>query len=206
MITYAAQDLSHIDQYKLLSGSVIPRPIAWVTTLNSDTKVVNLAPFSYFSVASNQKPIISLAILRQNQSVKHTAFNILHQKEAVIHIVSAEFAAAMNATAAGIAAQNSELDLINEPLIKSDFIAVPGLVRAKIRLETTLYQHIPLLDKNKQVMTDLLLLEVQGFHFAEHILDETTKHIDVEALQPLGRLAGPNYTYLGKTFFMQRPK
>nr|WP_246147647.1 flavin reductase family protein [Secundilactobacillus folii] len=139
---YTSQSLSAQERYKLISGSLIPRPIAWVTTLGSQPDpVINLAPFSFFSALPAALPILSLAIGRKNGQPKDTANNLLDNEEAVIHIVDQPLAQDMNKTAASLPPGKSELDLIPEKTIPSRSVAVPSLLEPKIRFETKLYQY-----------------------------------------------------------------
>ncbi|MCH4170617.1 MAG: flavin reductase family protein [Lactobacillus sp.] len=206
MIHYSQQDLSQLDQYKLLSGSVSPRPIAWITTLNTAANVVNLAPFSFFSVASNQAPLLSVAILRKQGQPKDTAANLLENGQAVVHVVSSEFAEKMNQTAATLAPNASEATLIEAPLTASQSIAVPGLADVKIRFETSVFEYVPLKNTNQAIMTDLFILKVSDFYFDQSVFNPDNKHIRTEVLHPVGRLAGPNYVQVDQTFKMIRPR
>ena len=112
----------------------------------------------------------------------------------------------MNQTAARLAPDQSELTLIDLPLIPSTEIQVPGLQAARIRFETILYQYVPIRDAAGIIMTDLFILEIRQFHFAETVLDLPTLHVNTTALAPIARLAGPNYAELGRTFTLRRPK
>ncbi len=205
MINLSASELSPHEQYKLLSGSIIPRPIAWITTQNT-AGLINLAPFSFTTGISNQLPLLSVAILRERQAPKDTAANLLARHEAVVHMVSTDLTKAMNQTAARLAPDQSELTLIDLPLIPSTEIQVPGLQAARIRFETILYQYVPIRDAAGIIMTDLFILEIRQFHFAETVLDLSTLHVNPAALAPIARLAGPNYAELGRTFTLRRPK
>lgn len=205
MINLSASELSPHEQYKLLSGSIIPWPIAWITTQNT-AGLINLAPFSFTTGISNQLPLLSVAILRERQAPKDTAANLLARHEAVVHMVSTDLTKAMNQTAARLAPDQSELTLIDLPLIPSTEIQVPGLQAARIRFETSLYQYVPIRDAAGIIMTDLFILEIRQFHFAETVLDLPTLHVNPTALAPIARLAGPNYAELGRTFTLRRPK
>lgn len=205
MINLSASELSPHEQYKLLSGSIIPRPIAWITTQNT-AGLINLAPFSFTTGISNQLPLLSVAILRERQAPKDTAANLLARHEAVVHMVSTDLTKVMNQTAARLAPDQSELTLIDLPLIPSTEIQVPGLQAARIRFETILYQYVPIRDAAGIIMTDLFILEIRQFHFAETVLDLPTLHVNPAALAPIARLAGPNYAELGRTFTLRRPK
>ena len=78
---FNAKELNTKQMYKFLTGSIIPRPIAWITTQNPETQVVNAAPFSFFSVASNVLPLISVAILRNDGKTKDSARNLLASRQ-----------------------------------------------------------------------------------------------------------------------------
>ncbi|BAN73686.1 MULTISPECIES: flavin reductase family protein [Lacticaseibacillus] len=205
MINLSANKLSPREQYKLLSGSIIPRPIAWITT-QSTAGVINLAPFSFTTGISNQLPLLSVSILRDGQQPKDTAANLLARHEAVVHMVSIDLTKAMNQTAARLTPDQSELNLIDLPLVASTEIQVPGLQAARIRFETQLYQYVPIRDRAGVIITDLFILEIRQFHFADTVLDLPSLHVNPAALAPVARLAGPTYAELGQTFTLRRPK
>lgn len=85
MYTFDAQSLTARENYKLLIGSIIPRPIAFVTTLNQDASV-NAAPFSFFNIVNNHPPMIAIAVQRAGGKRKDTALNIERTGDFVVHI------------------------------------------------------------------------------------------------------------------------
>ncbi|MFD1318863.1 flavin reductase family protein [Loigolactobacillus zhaoyuanensis] len=205
MYHFTRQDLTAQQQYKFISGSIIPRPIAWVTTLAG--AVVNLAPFSFFSSVPGNEPLMTLAIGRKSaQQPKDTAANLLATGEAVVHIVSADLVAQMNATAATLPADKSEATAAQLELVPSHTVAVPGLAAAKIRFETSLYQHVLIKDSADQPMADLFVLRVSDFYFATDVFDAERQYILPSALQPVARLAGTEYAELGPTYRLVRPR
>lgn len=207
MLHYASSALSPLQRYKLISGSLIPRPIAWVTTQKTTDSAVNLAPFSYFSTMPSDLPLVTLAIGRKlSGKPKDTAANILASEEAVIHLVDQGHLEAMNQTSATLPADESELNLIQAATQPSQTVTVPSLVDAKVRFETTLYQTVPIKNYEDRTVTDLFILEITDFYYDESVLDEKTMHIDPVALDPVGRLSGPNYTNLGDITHLTRPK
>ncbi|MFS7401850.1 flavin reductase family protein [Carnobacterium maltaromaticum] len=206
MIHFTSDKLSKKQQYKFLSGSVIPRPIAWITTLTADGKTVNLAPFSFFSGVSNELPLLSIAILRQNGEMKDSARNLLATKEAVIHIVDESLIHAMNQTSSSLAPDQSEVELTNLTLEPSLSVQVPGISEAKIRFETTLHQYVPIKNQQDQVVTDLFILAVSDFHFSESVFDKKNDYILTEKLLPVARLAGNKYATLADEYTVKRPK
>lgn len=194
MKKYKADDLTQQQIYKLLSGSVVPRPIAWLTTQNSDG-LVNLAPFSFFSVASSQPPILSVSFTAEKDSFN----NLLATKEAVVHLVSTDNLTQMNETAATLPAEISEADAFGIELIPSDMLTVPSIKNSMVRFETRLFQNIDL------PRGHLVLLEVINFIFDEAVIDDEKFYVDVKALDPVARLAGNQYGKLGDLFELERP-
>src|SRR5690625_289867 len=102
MISINPNEKTERENYKILTGSVIPRPIAFITTLSEDG-VVNAAPFSYFNIVSSNPPLLSVSVQRSKGEMKDTSRNIMRQKEFVIHIVDEDIVHNMNKTAASLA-------------------------------------------------------------------------------------------------------
>ncbi|WP_423189917.1 flavin reductase family protein [Alkalibacterium sp. f15] len=202
---YKTSDISLKQQYKFLTGSVIPRPIAWITSLNESGNIINLAPFSFFSVASNQVPLLSVSILRTDEKSKDTANNILNQKEAVVHIVSRPLTEAMNETSAPLSPDKSELERTNLHLVDSQTVKVPGIKEALIRFETVLYQYVPIKNESGEIVTDHFLLKVTDFHFDKEVFDSDRDYILADKLDPMARLSGLDYSTLGDILSFKRP-
>jgi len=206
MYHYKSDGLTQKQQYKFMSGSVVPRPIAWVTSLNENNDVVNLAPFSFFSGASNKVPLITVSILRNNNGrQKDTTRNVLASKEAVVHIVTEELDSEMNISSSLLPSEKSEIDLTNLHLIESQSVQVPSLKEAKIRFETKLYQHVKIPDESGHTVTDMLILKITDFYFHEDIFNFEDEYIKQDELKPIARLSGNNYATLDKSYKMIRP-
>ncbi|HPJ00812.1 MAG TPA: flavin reductase family protein [Enterococcus sp.] len=201
MLQFDPQKLSERENYKLLIGSVIPRPVAVVTTL-SENEQLNIAPFSYFSIVSTQPTIVSIAVQRRENQMKDTARNILAGKAAVIHILDSDNVKDANQTAASLLPEESELSVSNFTTSVSSKVAVPSLNEAKVRFETILYQHIPIHHLEK-VTADLFLLEIKHYAIDEAIYQEG--RIDAGKLAAISRLAGSSYATIGDIFEMERP-
>ena len=195
------KDLTQRENYKLLIGSIIPRPVAVVSTQSADG-IVNIAPFSFFNIVSSEPVILSLAIQRKEGELKDTARNLLATKEAVVHILDQTNVQEANKTAALLPADQSELTVSGFTTTVSKTIAVPGLNEASVRLETILHQHVPI-KKDQQITADLLLLEVVGYQVAEDVYQDGK--IDPHALQAVSRLAGNSYATIGEIFDIKRP-
>lgn len=202
MISINPNEQTERDNYKLLTGSIIPRPVALVTSY-SEAGVLNIAPFSYFNIVTSNPPIVSLAIQRKQGEMKDTARNIVATKEAVIHVMDETLVLDGNQTAANLAAEKSELALTEFNITDSTRVLVPGIEEAAARFEATLYQHVPIVENDK-VTADLVLLKIEQYHFSEEVYEEGK--IKAQSLAPVSRLAGQTYASLGEQFELVRPK
>lgn len=204
MLTINPQNNSERENYKLLIGSIIPRPIAFITTKSGDG-IVNGAPFSYFNIVSSNPPMVSISIQRINGEMKDTARNIYENQEFVIHIVDHEQIEKINKTAATLPSTESELSFANLTEVESTLVQVPGIKEAKVRFECKLVQVIPLgLEKEKAITCDLFIGEIVLFHIDEKIYENG--RINERILNTVSRLAGSNYATIGEIFSIDRPK
>ena len=201
MHVLSSDQLTQRENYKLLIGSIIPRPVALVTT-ESSTGVLNIAPFSFFNIVSSDPAIVSIAIQRKNGEEKDTARNFREKGQGVIHILDEENVHEANQTAATLEPHESELSVADFEVVPSESIQTPALKEAKIRLEVTVHDRIEI-KKEQQVTADLFLLKVEKYVIAESVYEEGK--IDPEKLAPISRLAGHDYSKLGEIFTLIRP-
>ncbi|MEB8123656.1 flavin reductase family protein [Staphylococcus succinus] len=197
-----ANQLSDVQNYKLLSGSIIPRPIAFVTSQNNNG-VLNAAPFSFFNIVNNAPPMISISAQRAGGKRKDTALNIEEVSEFVVHITDENNVENVNITAAQLKPEENELDHTKFTLVDSENITVPGIKEAKIRLECKLERIVEIGSKDDGA--DLIIGEVVKYHIDEDIYFGDSK-IDALKLEPVARLAGNDYAKLGDTFTIERPE
>ncbi|MDQ0113417.1 flavin reductase family protein [Paenibacillus harenae] len=197
-----AEQLSERDSYKLLIGSILPRPIALVTTITANG-TVNAGPFSYFNIVTANPPLISVSVQRKQGEMKDTARNAVESGEFVVHISDETYVDQMNRTAANLGPEESEIELAGLTAVASSRVAVPGIAEARIRMECVLEQTIPLGEKEGAPACDLLIGRIVYFHVDEELYDNG--RIKVEALKPVSRLAGSDYAKLGETFSLERP-
>lgn len=189
------------DNYKLLIGSVIPRPIAFVTT-QSEAGVVNGAPFSYFNIVSSNPPMVSLSIQRPAGGRKDTARNIYANGEFVVHIVDRDNVGKINETAASLPPSESEVDMAGLTQVPSAVVSVPGIQESKIRMECRLVESVKLGGDGPG--SDLFIGKIVQFHVDEAIYENG--RIDPRGLDAVSRLAGTNYAAIGEIFSLERPK
>ncbi|MEK5440411.1 flavin reductase family protein [Fredinandcohnia sp. FSL W7-1320] len=194
--------ISERENYKFLIGSIIPRPIAFVTTL-SEEGVLNGAPFSYFNIVSSNPPMISLSIQRTEGRQKDTARNIASLKEFVVHMVDEQNVEKINKTAASLPPNQSEIELAGLTSIESVKVSVPGVKEAKVRLECVLEQSLELGGVNSPGC-DFIIGRVVQYHIEDDIYAKG--RIDPRGLAAVSRLAGANYAKIGDLFEIERPK
>lgn len=202
MIALDPAGRSERDNYKLMIGSIIPRPVAFVTTL-SGTGVLNAAPFSYFNIVTANPPMISISVQRKNGELKDTSRNAIETGAFVVHISDESYIAQLNETAANLPPDESEVDLAGLTPIASKKVAVPGVAEAKIRMECVLDRAIPLGGTEDSPACELLIGRIVCFHVDESLYEDG--HIDPYALKPVSRLAGSSYAKLGEIFSIERP-
>lgn len=191
------------DNYKLLIGSIIPRPIAFVTTL-SENGVLNAAPFSFFNIVTANPPMISVSVQRKNGQQKDTAKHAAARREFVVHIADERYIKAVNQTAAPVPEEISEVELAGLTPVLSERISVPGVAEAKVRMECVLEQSISLGGEAGAPSCDLLIGRVVRFHIDDSLYEQG--RINPDELQPVSRLAGDDYAKLGERFTLVRPR
>lgn len=188
------------DKYKLLIGCVIPRPIAWVTSV-SKSGVVNVAPFSYFNVACIDPMMVSVAVARKpNQVMKDTARNIAETGEFVINIVDAHNVEAVNQSSADYPPEVSELEEIGLTPVSSRLVKPPRLKESRVHFECRLNQMLTL---GNPASSDLIIGEVVQVYVEDSLYSQG--RIDIAKLVPISRLAGHTYGTIGETFDIPRP-
>lgn len=189
------------DNYKLLIGTVVPRPIAFITS-EAEDGTINGAPFSYFNVVTADPPMLSVSIQRKNGKQKDTAQNILTKGNCVIHIVSEDYLDKINKTAASLPQDESEITLANLTLSSSTHISTPGIEEAKVRYECVIEKHLPL-GSDGDITTDFFIAKVKTIHIAEEVYDDGK--IIYDELAAMSRLAGNDYAEVGDITTIKRP-
>jgi len=186
-----AGDLSPEATYRLMSGIVVPRPIAWITTL-SDAGVVNLAPFSCFTFVSNKPPMLGVNVGRKAGRRKDTGANIHALGEFVVNIGDASQMVAIHESSAEHAPDVSETELLGLGTLPCTTVRVPRLADAPISMECRLEQVISF----GRTGAEFIVGEVTAFHIRDGLLHDGK--VDTRALDPVCRIGGPNYATLGE--------
>jgi len=193
--------------YKLLVGAVVPRPIAFVSSTD-EHGVRNLAPFSFFTVASANPPIVCFCPMIRGanqgnlQSTKDTLRNIIATREYVVNIVSEEFSLQMNACSADLPPEIDEFEISGLTPLASELVRPPRVAESHVQMECRLEQIVHV--SAKPLGGSLVLGEVLRFHIRQSMLDNF--RIDPEQLHAIGRMAGSTYARTRDRFEMERPK
>ena len=188
-----AEGLSPDEAYKLLIGLIVPRPIAWVTSLSPEG-VVNLAPFSAFTYLSTQPPLVGISVMRRGDGLKDTARNIAARGDFVINIADETLVEPVHLSAIEHPSSVSEVDVLGLALVPSLDVATPRLECVPAALECAFEQAIGFGDHGAQ----LIVGRVRRFHVRDGLLEGG--RIATERLRPLCRIAGPKYAGLGKVY------
>jgi len=177
--------------YRLITGVVVPRPIAWVTSLSA-TGVLNLAPFSAFTFVSPKPPMLAISVGRKGGIYKDTAQNILNNEEYVVHIADSSLMNAVHESSTEHPPDVSEVEELRLSTLPGERIKVPRLAAAPIAMECRFRQCLEF----GETRSRLIIGEVLVFHIKDGLLNNGK--IETEALDPIARIAGPRYARLGE--------
>lgn len=185
--------------YLWLTSSLIPRPIAWITTTDP-SGVLNLAPFSFFGGVTSDPMTVMVSIGRRSDGThKDTARNLLASGEGVVHIPTHDEAELMVASSAGFAPDRSEVEALGLVTAPSVDVAVPRLADARLALEARSVRHLEM----GRGPVDVFFLEILRIHAADEIvLDDLP---DPARLGAVGRLGGSGYCDTRVPFAVERP-
>jgi flavin reductase (DIM6/NTAB) family NADH-FMN oxidoreductase RutF len=180
--------------YHLLNAAIAPRPIAWVATLAADG-TPNVAPHSYTTILSPNPPILGFVSIGR----KDTLRNVEALPELVYHVADIALAERLNRTAADFPSDVSEFAWAGLTPLPSERVAVPRIAEAPVAFEANVVDIV----RVRETENFLVMAEVLLGHIAERLFD--VDRIDPARLQPIGRLAGSQFSRLGELFSLVRP-
>ena len=187
--------------YRILTGCILPRPIAWVSSV-ADNGTPNLAPFSFFNVASVKPPVLGFSpLVDEIRQDKDTLVNIRETGEFVVNIVSHKLAESMNQTSAAYASDIDEFDCAGLSAVASATVRPSGVAESLVRFECRLRQLISF--GADPYAGTLVLGDVCHVHLHEEIYQDGK--IDGDKLDAIGRLAGNFYATTRDRFAIARP-
>jgi flavin reductase (DIM6/NTAB) family NADH-FMN oxidoreductase RutF len=187
MATIDPATCSPLERYLLLIGTVVPRPIAWVSTIDDNGRP-NLAPFSFFMGVTASPPTLAISI-GHRPTPKDTLTNLRLNGQAVVHLVPPELGDECHASGGEYKAGVDEAEQSDLAWIPADTVKAPRLERAQIALECRLSQEVPVGDP----AAALIMLEVLIAHVDDSIADPDTGFPDPERLRAVARLGGRSY-------------
>jgi flavin reductase (DIM6/NTAB) family NADH-FMN oxidoreductase RutF len=189
--------------YKLLIGSVVPRPIGWISSIDQDGRL-NLAPFSFFNAVCGNPPhvLFSPMIRSTDWETKDTLRNVRATGEFVVNIVTEDLVEAMNMSSAELPAGIDEFSVANLISAPSVVVQVPRVALSPIHFECKVTHIIDIGDQPGS--GSVVIGRVVHIHVDESVLLDGDK-IDLEKLRPIGRLAGSSYCRVVDIFQMDRP-
>lgn len=188
------------DRYKLMSASITPRPIAWVTSISA-AGLRNAAPYSFFNMMGAEPPLVVIGMMRRpDGSHKDSAANVLETGEFVVNLVCEADSAAMNFTCIDAPPTFDELAAAGLPTLPSSVVRPPRIATAPVAMECRLYQSI------EAGLTTIVLGEVLRFHIGDALIAPERLHVDTLAMNLVARMHGAGwYTRATDLFQMTRP-
>ncbi len=201
MAAFASAEKAPVELYKLMIGSVVPRPIAFVATKGADG-IPNLAPFSFFSGAGYNPPTLVFSVIDRGEEMKDTSRNISERPEFIVHIVNESLAEAMNVTCADFGAHVDEFGEAGLTAVPGTVVDVPRVAAAPIAMECRMTHHLRL--GNSPPRTSHILGEIIHWHFDDGLLDERGR-VKADALKAVGRMGGVEYARTMDRFAIDRP-
>ena len=192
------------ENYKLMIGTIVPRPIAFVSS-QSKSGIRNLAPFSYFTAVSAKPPAICFSAARKglDGTKKDTLSNIEETGEFVVNVVTEDIAGPMNDSAGDFPPDVDEFAHTGLTPVASRIVSAPRVKESPVNMECKLIQVIHI-GPEAAGGGSLIIGEIVLFHIADYLYSDGK--INMEMLKPVGRLAGLEYTTLGRRFVLERKK
>jgi flavin reductase (DIM6/NTAB) family NADH-FMN oxidoreductase RutF len=189
--------------YKLMVGVIVPRPIAFVSTVSAEG-VLNLAPFSFFTGVSANPPVIAFSPMVRGSDGKRkdTLHNIEATGEFVVNVVSEDFSGQMNLCSPEFAPEIDEFAVSGLTPAPSEVVRPPRVAESPVNMECRLVQVVHV--SPKPLGGSIVLGEVVRFHVADELFEDY--RIDPDRLRPIGRMGGPTYTRTTDRFNMERPQ
>ena len=200
MATFIPSEIDHTDAYKLMTGLVVPRPIGWIGTVDTEGRP-NLAPYSFFQAVATNPPVVLFSAGVTDGHEKDSLLNARTTGEFTCNLVDGATAEGMNQSAAELGRGESEFDFAGLTPEPSEVIGAPRVQEAKASFECRVQQIIEL--GNPPFTHAVVFGEVLRIHVDDAVLDGT--RVDFEALDAIGRLAGNYYATTRDRFDITRP-
>jgi flavin reductase (DIM6/NTAB) family NADH-FMN oxidoreductase RutF len=198
---YHPGDQSTAENYLFMLNAIVPRPVAWVSTVGQEG-LFNLAPFSFYNGVCAEPFLLSVSIARRAGEKKDTLRNIENSGEFVVSVVAESMAAAMNESSASFPPDVSEFEQVGLTPIPARFVQAPLVRESPINMECRLFRLIEI--GTPPQGTTLVLGEIIHYHIDDRIL--TNGKIDFKKFIPIGRLGKEWNAGLKNLFSLKRPR
>ncbi len=195
---FKLDDMTPLERYKLVTGAVVPRPIAFVSSLSAEG-LPNAAPFSFFNAFGASPPVVVLGINTRPGGHKDSYNNILATRDFVINVVDYPLVERMNACSGDYGPEVDEAALTGLTLVPSVAVKAPRIAGSPIHLECVFTQTVEAAPGRM-----LVLGEVVHIHAEDAVLRNGTT-IDQHKLDSVGRMGGPWYCRTTDMFALERP-
>jgi flavin reductase (DIM6/NTAB) family NADH-FMN oxidoreductase RutF len=203
---FDVSELENQQKYRLLNGGITPRPIAWISTRSNDN-IDNLAPYSFFTVASCNPPVLLYTQVTQRSGIdKDTLQNLIETGECVVNIVNATLLEKMNQTSASLNIDDSEFDFAGIESCASYKVMPRSVKDSPIRYECTLREVTPIKDVSSSdslVGGTVILLDVQCVYVQDELYENG--HINQQLLDTVGKMGGDFFSLTSKNVELKRP-
>jgi flavin reductase (DIM6/NTAB) family NADH-FMN oxidoreductase RutF len=187
--------------YRLLVGSVVPRPIAFVST-TSPGGINNLAPFSFFNAVCGDPPVVLFCPIWRDP-MKDTLANVRDTREFVVNIVNEEIVEQMNVCSAEFPANVDEFAMSGLTPVPSDLVHAPRVAESPVSMECRLLQVVEI--SARPLGGNIVIGEVVRFHVDDRVIDAGSYRVDAEKLRAVGRMSGYDYARTRDRFSIVRP-
>jgi flavin reductase (DIM6/NTAB) family NADH-FMN oxidoreductase RutF len=191
------RDLTPAAMYRFMIGVIVPRPIAFVSTVGAGGRL-NVAPFSYFNAVTNRPPLVCFSVGAREGGIKDTLRNLRASRDFVVNIVDEPLLARAVQASGEWPEDVSEFELTGLTPVPSERVSAPRVAESPVSLECRLEREIALGEAT------LVVGEIVCAHVDERVLTEG--RVDIAKLKPAGRLGGDGYSIVREVLHLQRPR
>lgn len=202
-MNFDTKKLTSQSNYRLLTGGITPRPIAWISTCSQDN-VQNIAPYSFFSVASCNPPVLSFTEVKaSNHQRKGTLTNLIATGECVVNIVNETLVEQMNLTSASVQPGENKFDIANIEHCASHSVKPYSVKDSPMRYECTLREIIEVSDE--PTGGTLVLLNVKSIFIDDELYNQETNNVNHSLVSTVGKMGGDFFTLTNDKLEIKRP-
>ncbi|RMA97271.1 flavin reductase family protein [Hydrogenothermus marinus] len=197
---FDTNELSPKQIYKLMTSIIVPRPIAWISTISKDG-IYNLAPFSYFAGVSSDPPLLMVSVGSKEKGIKKDTWQNIHETDQfVVNMVTKELLDKMNISSVAFDREINEFEKAGLTPKKADIVKAPLVAESPVNIECEKFQILEIGNMG------IIFGKVLKIHVKNEILNEKG-YVDTTKLEIVGRLGGANYCIISKenTFEVRRP-